>query len=167
MRGWAKTAELVSRTKVILVAVVAVAMGAGYYGAHALASKPSSIATDNTACNGTCVYINSNGFSQDEMAVKVGESIEFRTADGQTHNLALGNGMEVHESAEVHDNSEGRHDEEGAEATGSHDHIGGTESGVFGADEAWRVQFKKPGTFVVHDHLRPDSSILIVVYESK
>ena len=155
-----------SRVKILLVAISALALGAGYYGAHALASRPSSVASGDKTCNGTCVYIKSDGFSQDEIAVKVDQSIEFRTADGQSHNLALGSGTEAHESA-GHDDAEVDH-HDGDEETGStHDHVVGTDSGVFGPDEAWRVQFKKPGTFVIHDHMHPDLSILVVAYESK
>ncbi len=42
--------------------------------------------------------------------------------------------------------------------------MGKFESGDFGANEAWKVQFKDEGTFQFHDHLNPKISVLMVAY---
>lgn len=91
-------------------------------------------------CNGTCVDIYEDKATPDTVAVTAGSYVQFNSKDGKTHDLSLGAG--------------------GSE----HQHKGKFQSGDFGANEAWRVQFKDEGTFTFHDHLNPKVSILVVVY---
>lgn len=141
--------------KLIAVVVLLLAMGIGYKGARLYADRSSKAST----CTDTCVYINRDGFSQTELAIAVGNYVEFRSADGESHNLALGEGSEHSDDEHI----DTHNDHELTEH--AHDHVAGTESGVFKADEAWKVQFKQPGTYVIHDHLHPELSILVVAYE--
>lgn len=103
----------------------------------------------SAACDGICVSIGPDGMQPEELAVKTGEFVQFNTADGKKHNLSLGDGQEA--KSHGHDSR-------------AHDHDEGFESGEFGAGEAWRAQFKKPGTYLIHDHNNPTNRILIVVY---
>ncbi|MES2971364.1 MAG: hypothetical protein V4702_03525 [Patescibacteria group bacterium] len=93
-----------------------------------------------TVCDGICVALRAEKADPDTITVKAGEFVQFNSADGKTHRLSLGKGGE------------------------DHDHSGPFNSGDFKADEAWRVQFKEPGTFSFHDHYNPDINILVVVY---
>lgn len=88
-----------------------------------------------------CVELTSNGASPDTLAVIAGGYVQFSSADGKTHSLSLGKGGE------------------------EHGHTGPFSSGDFDADEAWKVQFKEPGTYHFHDHYNPELNILVVVYE--
>jgi plastocyanin len=88
-----------------------------------------------------CVALKPGNAEPDTLTVIVGESVQFNSADGNKHNLSQGLGGE------------------------EHSHTGPYSSGDFAADEAWRVQFKQPGTFKFHDHYDPAINILIVAYE--
>lgn len=107
----------------------------------------------NSPCTGICVALTADGMKPDSIAVKVGEFVQFNTKDGKTHNISLGAGEYGSETQD-----------HGAHST-PHEHIGDYSSGDFKAGEAWRVQFKKPGTYRLHDHHNPKLEILIVVYE--
>lgn len=87
------------------------------------------------------------------IAVTRGSYVQFNSADGKMHDIGQGSGDdEVHQAA-------------GAD---QHDHApDGKQSGEFGADEAYRVQFNQVGTFSFHDHLNPKISVTVVVYEKK
>ncbi len=146
----------------VIIAALLVSAVLGFVGARAYTIGRTG---GKNSCSSTCVYIHRDGFSQSELAVKVGSFVEFRTADNQTHNLALGSNKDVQAGG---DHADAAHDSTAAAHNNaddhSHSHIAGTESGVFGADETWKVQFKQPGTYMIHDHLHPDQSILIVAY---
>ncbi len=141
-------------TGALLVLVAVVSIGAGFLGINSLTKNSKAVAND---CQGLCVSISPEGMQPNELAVKTGEFVQFNSADGKTHNLAFGGGT----SSSVHEGNET--DGNGHDA--SHDHDSSYSSGDFGADEAWRVQFKNAGTFRFHDHYNPDLEILIVVYD--
>lgn len=152
----------------MIATLAAVSLLAGFVSVSAL-NQPAAVQTNG--CDVTCIDITESGFSQAELAVTTGSTVEFRSADGRSHNLALGRGTD--HSAHKEPTTEPHHgDDHHAEATShddhdkqAHDHVAGTESGEFGANEAWRVQFKQPGTYLIHDHLNPDFTILVVVYD--
>lgn len=126
---------------VIFVAVTLLA-GTASFGLNRLFdSKASSQAAANICEAEVCVELTSNGAAPHTVAIKAGQHVQFNSADGQKHNLSLGKGGEEHQ------------------------HSGPYYSGEFGADEAWKVQFKQDGTYQFHDHYNPKLSILIVVYE--
>lgn len=88
-----------------------------------------------------CVALAAEQAQPDTITVKLGEYVQFNSADGQSHSLSQGKGGE------------------------EHDHTGPFSSGEFKADEGWRAQFKEPGTFYFHDHLNPKINILVVAYQ--
>lgn len=141
------TAKYAAYSKFILPAIALAAIAFGYMTVQAFTSNAGRVSS--ASCQGICVNIERGGMNPTELAVKTGEFIQFNTADGQKHNLSLGDG---------HNSEQGSHDPQ------AHDHSAGFESGEFGPGEAYRVQFKKPGTFVMHDHDHPTNRILIVVY---
>jgi plastocyanin len=80
----------------------------------------------------------------DAVLVKQGEFVQFNSRDGKSHHLSPGRG---------NGSSDG------------HEHTGmGIESGVFGPDEGYRVQFIKTGRYEFHDHNNPDTYITVIVY---
>ena len=109
--------------------------------------------SSNKQCSGICVALTPDGVKPDNLAVKVGDFVQFNTLDGKLHNISMGAGKDGHESD---DHSAHNPD---------HEHIGDYSSGDFGENEAWRVQFKKAGTYRLHDHYNPNLEILVVVYE--
>lgn len=127
-----------------LIGLMAIALGfAG--SSKLLATKP---VTSAKTCSGICVALTKDGMKPDTLTVKVGEYVQFNSADGEQHNLGIGGG------------EDGDHVAHEAE----HEHVGDFSSGDFGADEAWRVQFKQVGTYKFHDHYHPKLNILVVVY---
>lgn len=134
-------------SKFSLPVIGVLALIIGYGMVNMLAYKNNVAGSPN--CKGVCVSIKPEGMDPTELAVKVGEYVQFNTADNKTHNLSLGNGQDA---------EHGQHD------ALAHDHNAGFESGKFGPGEAYRVQFKKAGTYVMHDHDYPTNRILIVVY---
>lgn len=78
---------------------------------------------------------------------KVGDYVQFNAGDGKEHNLSQGSGNAVDEN-HAH-----------AEA--------GIESGRFGKDEAYKIQFKKVGIYSFHDHNNPDTYIRVIVDDKK
>jgi plastocyanin len=130
-----------------LIAFAILAGLAAFVTVFTLASNNQSgnITTAKCSDNATCVYLQSDHAAPDIITVAVGGFIQFASADGKTHNLGLGEGDAHHD--------------------GSHKHEGSFVSGDFKADEAWRVQFKKTGTYKLHDHYRPDITVTVVVYD--
>ncbi|MBA3758610.1 hypothetical protein H0X10_03200 [Candidatus Saccharibacteria bacterium] len=150
----------IGSVQLALVALVALGMGFAVVQATRGSNKP----VVNTNCDGICVALSANGMNPNELAVKVGEFVQFNSADGKMHNISDGKGLnggdeKNHESpAASSDDDHNPHDV-------PHDHVGSYASGDFAADEAWRVQFKKPGTYRLHDHYNPKLEIVVVVYE--
>lgn len=127
--------------KVGFLAFVAVSAGIiGFFGARYVTSF--RVAADRLCDNIQCVNLRADGARPDTLAVPVGSYVQFNSADGQMHSLSLGKGGDAH------------------------GHSGPFTSGNFAADEAWKVQFKEPGTFHFHDHYNPGLNVLIVVYEA-
>ena len=120
-----------------LVVAVAGIIGFGMVFAFSYNNQKTG---SQTRCEGTCVALEKDKAVPDTLAVKVGDFVQFNSADGKTHDLSLGKGGEHHE------------------------HKGQFESGEFGGDEAWRVQFNDEGSFQLHDHLNPKINVLVIVY---
>ncbi len=79
--------------------------------------------------------------SPGEVYLTVGQVLQFNTKDDKKHRIALGQGGTEHE------------------------HTSATNSGDFGAGEAWRVRLDNVGTYFFHDHYNPNINILVVVYQ--
>lgn len=126
----------------LLIGLLAVVCGAiGFAAALTVTSSDAKTGRDNSCNVAACVALQSDKASPDTLTLKAGESAQFNSADGKTHQLSLGLGGE------------------------KHDHAGPYNSGEFKSDEAWRVQFKEPGTYKFHDHFNPKVNILVVVYK--
>lgn len=136
----------------VMLPVLAVLSGLIAFGA---VSAFSGSKAPETNCDGICVALTPEGMKPDELAVKVGEFVQFNSADGKRHNISLGEG------------AGGAEDSGHAAHKGKHEHTSGYASGDFEADEAWRVQFREPGTYYLHDHYNPKLNILVIVYEEK
>ena len=132
------------------VQLIAVAILTGIIG-FTIVTKFSAerSAVVSNMCHGICVNLTKDGINPDTLAVKIGEYVQFNSADGQEHDIGFGSGT-----------NDARHETE-------HEHIGQLESGNFKADEGWRVQFNTVGTYEFHDHYNPKQNILIVVYKPK
>ena len=76
-----------------------------------------------------------------DLIIKKGEYVQFNSKDGGEHQIV-----------------QGEHDG-GEHATGSID------SGVFGAEEAYLLQFKKVGKYEFHDNFDADYKITMLVYD--
>lgn len=140
-----------SKNIVFLPAIGIFAVIIGFVGVQAMAN---SHLPKTKKCQNVCVSLTTTGMSPNELAVKIGEFVQFNSADDQMHNISMGRGE---------DGSKGQNHEA---HNAPHEHIGDYSSGDFGADEAWRVQFKKAGTYHLHDHYHPNLQIVIVVYDS-
>ena len=130
------------------LAVIAILFAAAAFGfVYLITSEGQSGNITRAKCEQgvTCVYLENDHASPDVATVKVGDYVQFSSADGKTHNLGLGAGDAHHD--------------------GSHKHDGNYVSGDFKADEAWKVQFKKTGTYELHDHYRPDIRVTVIVYD--
>lgn len=131
------------------VAIAITAILIGFFAIRFMGNNKSY--ADGSSCKGICVNLTPNGMNPDELAVKAGEFVQFNSTDGQTHNISLGKGA-------------GGHEDNHAAHEGEHEHTAAYASGDFDADEAWRVQFKTPGTYQLHDHYNPKQNILVIVY---
>lgn len=78
------------------------------------------------------------------LSVKVGQFVQFDSKDGQSHNLIQGTPDSSHEHS-----------------------AGDLTSGVFKGNEAWKVEFKKVGTYNFFDQLNPKIQVTVVSYQSK
>ncbi len=126
----------------LIIALVASVVGfAAVFAATSLADKPGIKPASNKCEVNACVALEETGARPDTVSVKKGDSIQFNSADGKTHDLSLGKGGEEH----GHTNKKFK-------------------SGDFGANEGWRVQLNNEGSFYFHDHLNPKINVLVVVY---
>ena len=79
-----------------------------------------------------------------EIIIRLGEKIQFDSADGKNHDIAQGEGEEFGK-AHIHPE-------------------GSKESGPFGPDEGYAVSFPNKGVYHFHDHINPKIYIAVVVY---
>ena len=103
------------------------------------------IDADGTAHLIQHVALTEKAMVPDALTVHVGEYVQFDTADTQSHQIGLGGGDEYGKGHE-------------------HVGIGEFESGTFGPDEAYRLQFKKAGVYDFHDHMHPKLFITVIAY---
>ncbi|GAC1392885.1 MAG: hypothetical protein NVSMB46_09790 [Candidatus Saccharimonadales bacterium] len=128
--------------KLVGIGVISLFLGFGViYFISRKDAKPKVSTSNNITsnCAVTCIALQSDHANPDTVAIKVGEFVQFNSADGMKHEIV-----------------------EGSAHSSSNNPI---DSGEFGADEAWKVQFKQPGTFQFIDKKHPGVNILIVVYQ--
>lgn len=139
-----KSRTLAKNNSLLVIGIAVVAALGSFLLVNAVSQKSSSPSKSN--CQGICVALSADGAEPDELSVKVGEYVQFNSADGKKHNLGLSSGS--------------RH---GGQGDSSEQY----NSGDFAADEAWRVQFKQTGSYELTDRYNPKQTILIVVYKPK
>ncbi len=147
-----RIAKSLVANKFLVVAIFAVFSIAGFVGVQAATNSSStksnaSISSESSNCAvDVCVALTETGALPSTITVIVGQTVQFNSADGKSHNLTT----EKEEAGSLHE-----------------DHGSGIvfTSGEFGADEAWRVQFKDKGTYDFRDTENSDISILVVAYE--
>jgi plastocyanin len=130
------------------IALVAVLVGFMAFGSvYKLTKTNNAGLLTRNACEQdvTCVALKVNHADPDAITVPIGGYVQFNSADNKTHSLASGSGDNHH--------------------NGSHKHNGTHVSGDFKADEGWKVQFNKTGTYEFHDHYNPEVYITVVVYQ--
>lgn len=133
-----KHIAMMSKNQITLAVMFAITAAIGLLIGYFIIDGGGSKAT--SGCAGTCVELRKEGAHPDVIAIEKGSYVQFNSADGKSHSLSLGGGGEAH------------------------DHYGRFNSGTFGADEAWKVQFNDDGTFRFHDHDNPRINIVVVVY---
>ncbi len=137
-------------SKVLLVGLAGMVFGGSMYMYMQHSQKNSKAAASLAHMQPTApaihhVSLTEQGADPANLLIQVGEYVQFDSKDGKTHDIASGAG-----------DGDGEH----------HDHTAtGLESGDFKADEGYRVQFKKIGSYYFHDHLKPSSTISVGVYE--
>lgn len=129
----------------IILAVGGFIIASNFSGATHQSARTSAI-MDNEGNAITNVTLKDNKATPDTVTVLAGNTVQFNSADNKKHNMAEG---------------------EGNAAGHVHNHEGSYQSRDFGANEAWRVRFKKAGNYFFHDHYNPDLNVLVVVYEHK
>ena len=130
--------------KLPLIIVVTVALLCGFGAAFVLTSRPNS--NKAVASNSTPVQVDlkDDMATPSQVTIPVGQTVQFNTKDDLAHEMSLGEG-----------NGDSHH----------HEHEGDYSSGEFGKGEAWKVNFKKAGTFTFHDHKHPNINVLVVAYQ--
>lgn len=133
--------QLFAKQNLLLAGAVLVAVGVGFGGVYALTGNRQDKIRTNVNCSGICVDLLGDKASPDTLAIKSGSYVTFNSADGESHELTLGD-----------------------PSTHGHSDPGSFESGVFKADESFKVQFKQDGTYRFTDKLHPKTNIIVVVY---
>ncbi len=134
-----------SRSRIVmLVGLFVLALGIGF-GIARTQLRPSPLTDKNHV-----VELKANKADPSVIAVTQGDYVQFNSKDGKKHNIAQGKP----DGAQSH----------GGDHTEPHD---GKGSGTFGADEGYRVQFEKTGTYEFHDRLNPKLAVTVIVYKTK
>lgn len=129
------------KNTIVLTLVVGLFAVTGFGTSYVLTQHQSVKAS--TSLEPISVDLANDQANPSNLAIKVGQIVRFNTKDNQTHDIAFGEG-----------NGDGH----------AHEHSSSYESGQFGSGQAWQVQFKKAGTFTLHDHLHPNINIVVVAY---
>lgn len=128
----------------VIVASLAVSFGVSYF--LTMRIRPS---VGHATCqNGMqCVGLYSDAAEPSAITVAVGQTVQFNSADGKKHNLAIGG--------------------EGTQGHGSHSQatLEEFQSGDFGGDEAWQATFSKTGTYDFRDKYNDRIKATVIVYQ--
>lgn len=148
---------------IVLIAASVITIGL----THAQKIKSNSTESNNT------VYVDlfADRAEPSTVSVEKGEYVQFNGKDETIHNIGRGSGAGVNHEAYKASESDHEHTEEDTSVShdhaesDAHEHLAGEESGSFGEGQFYRVQLDKVGTFTFHDHLNPEISIVVQVYE--
>ncbi len=167
------------KKKFIIIASLILIAGLSFAASFALSNRRTgqTVLTDQyqqqiDVTGAVIVNLTPQGALPDSVNVKVGQTVEFRAADGKSHALSLGEGSSkrgasartVRLAHNGEDNNSDKTDAQSTENTHQHDEVDFS-SGEFKANESWRVTIKEAGTYFFHDHLNPDLNILVVAYQ--
>ncbi|MBC7868820.1 hypothetical protein H7X69_01395 [Candidatus Saccharibacteria bacterium] len=130
--------KITKRGLIGLAGIVSVVsfIGASFVGALGVKTELQQSKCDASVC----VSLSRQSSQPEVLTVVSGSYVKFSSADGQKHNVAL-----IHSGIQHEDESR-------------------YESGDFNADEAWKVQFKKDGTFTFEDKYNENAEISVIVY---
>ena len=130
--------------KVLLLVII---IGLIAFGTTFSLSRSKSLELSSSKCDQkiVCVALREDRAEPDAISVPIGGYAQFNSADNKMHNIAEGSGDVDHD--------------------GSHVHSGKHLSGDFKANEGWKVQFNKTGTFEFHDHYNPKINFIVIVYQ--
>ncbi len=124
---------------VLLPLLFAVAILLGLSVAYAVKQSSPNTAS-GSSCDGTCVALTEKGADPDIVTVTTGSFVQFNSADGKKYSIAL-----EHAAAQHDDDSE-------------------FHSNEFGKGEAYRVQFKKDGSYTFRDEFNPKVRVTVIAY---
>ena len=112
-------------------------------------TEPENFSGEAGAGDKTTVSVDllPEGARPDVVTVPLGGFVQFNTKDGKKHSMSQGAGNQYEHMHE--------HNETGAN------------SPEFGEGEAYRVDFKKVGTYYFHDHLNANLAVTVIVYQSE
>lgn len=119
-----------------LMIVVAIFASGAAFAAVLTLTQPRKTVCPVSAC----VALKGKVVEPQTITVTNGSYVQFNSADGQKHNIALS-----HSAAQ-------------------HDDPSKYESGDFQADEAWKVQFKSDGAYTFRDKYNEGTEFSVVVY---
>ncbi len=137
LRKYLKKSTLLTAGIIVVMALVGFGVA---FGLSQKSNKPAATKQPYCPQNEACISLHGKSASPDIITVKSGTFVRFNSADGGKHSIAL-----QHAAAQHNDDSE-------------------YHSGEFAADEAYRVQFKKDGSYTFRDELNSDYEIKVVVY---
>ncbi len=132
--------KYIQKPSSLIVAVIVVMGLVGFGIAFGLSLKNHKAAGSACPRGETCIRLLGKTASPDVITIQPGTFVRFNSADGGKHSIAL-----EHAAVQHFDNSE-------------------FHSGEFAKDEAWRIQFKRTGTYTFRDELNPDVEINVIVY---
>lgn len=127
-------------TNKLLLAVGLVGLIASFTGFYAFSSTQNSTVASVRCEVAACISLSKDLSEPQVITVTAGSFVQFNSADGEKHNVAL-----VHSGVQHEDHHR-------------------YESGDFKSDEAWKVQFKKDGTYTFADKYNKNIEVSVVVY---
>jgi len=129
----------------IVMAIFAVSAAVGFFATLNHDAKIEASTTGNIV-EGKIYEITllADRAEPDVIIIKLGEFVQFNSRDGGFHDISYGKENAFRQN---------------------HSHGGGLESGRFGPDEGYKIQFKETGIYHFHDHLNPKIFATIIVYD--
>ncbi|GAC1413044.1 MAG: hypothetical protein NVSMB66_3890 [Candidatus Doudnabacteria bacterium] len=139
-------------SKILSSFLIVAALGAVVYGINlkkksSLRQPTLAAATAPVSPYITKIDLLSDRAKPDVVAIKINQSVQFDTKDGQKHQISSGKGADGLGDPHQHDST-------------------GIESAVFGPEEAYLLKFSKAGTYYFHDHFNPKIAATVIVYDS-
>lgn len=133
------SAQRLNKRKLALLLVPALLIG--FIISFVAAQQFGSDKKMNNAANKTIISVDLRKENKDpiDLLIKKGEYVQFNSKDGQQHRIV--------------------------KAADEHDEGGAVDSGVFGADDGYLLQFNETGKFAFRDKLDQDYIITVLVYD--